>query len=230
MLNKSALIDPLQQGFPPAWAGNISFASWLVSLHKPETFVELGTHSGNSYCAFCRAIKENNLSTRAYAVDSWLASEPAGTYDEQVFLTLKNYHDHAYGSFSQLLRMALDEAVEQFPDGSIDLLHIDELCTSKWVRHDFKAWLPKLSQCGIVLFHDTHLREGDFGLFKLWKDLANQYQAFRFKHSNGLCMLLVGRKQHPVLAQLAQSPQICRSSRPGREVWGDSPVAGPESP
>lgn len=213
MLNKSALIDPARLEFPYGWAGHIPFASWIVSVVKPRTLVELGTHSGNSYCTFCQAIKENGLSTRAYAVDTWQGDEHAGSYDDQVFVSLKSYHDPVYGSFSQLLRMKFDEAVERFPNGAIDLLHIDGLHTYEAVKHDFEIWLPKLSTRGVVLFHDTNVHENDFGVFRLWDELSARYPGFNFKHSHGLGVLLVGVEQPPELLCLVES------SKPN-ENWG----------
>lgn len=205
IINHSALIDPSRLEFPNGWVGHIPFASWIVALIKPRTLVELGTHSGNSYCAFCQAVKENGLETRAYAVDTWRGDEHAGNYTENVFVDLKQYHDPLYGSFSQLLRMAFDEAAERFHENSIDLLHIDGLHTYEAVKHDFESWLPKISTRGIVLFHDTNVYERDFGVHRLWAELIQEYPGFNFKHSHGLGVLLVGRERSPELMALVES-------------------------
>lgn len=205
IINHSALIDPSRLEFPNGWVGHIPFASWIVALIRPRTLVELGTHSGNSYCAFCQAVKENGLETRAYAVDTWQGDKHAGSYTENVFLDLKLYHDPLYGSFSQLLRMTFDEAAERFRENSIDLLHIDGLHTYEAVKHDFESWLPKISTRGVVLFHDTNVYERDFGVHRLWAELAQEYPGFNFKHSHGLGVLLVGRDRSPELMALVES-------------------------
>jgi hypothetical protein len=44
-----------------AWHEHTPFAMFLVGVLKPEVIVELGTHTGDSYCALCQAVREMNL-------------------------------------------------------------------------------------------------------------------------------------------------------------------------
>ncbi|MFM0308879.1 class I SAM-dependent methyltransferase [Paraburkholderia sp. RL17-383-BIF-A] len=175
-----------------AWLEHGPFAFWLMSTLRPSTLVELGTHNGFSYMAWCQAVERLGLPTRCFAVDSWLGDAQAGFYGDEVYLELSQYNDRNYGHFSRLIKSTFYAALAHFPDGSIDLLHIDGQHDYESVRHDFETWLPKMSRRGIVLLHDSNVREQDFGVWRLWDDLSVKYPAFEFLHGHGLGVLAVG--------------------------------------
>ena len=179
---------------PYSWCGHIPFAFWTVSALKPGTIVELGTHTGNSFFAFCQAVKENSQHTRCYAVDTWRGDEHAGFYDDSIYDEVRDYATKHYQDIATLIRSTFDEALTQFEDSSVDLLHIDGLHTYEAVKHDFESWLPKLSNRGVVLFHDTHIQDRGFGVWQLWDELSHDYPEFDFSHSCGLGVLGVGKE------------------------------------
>jgi Methyltransferase domain len=175
-----------------AWVEHAPFAFWIVEQHRPGVLVELGTHTGYSYLCFCQQVRKSNLSTRCFAVDTWQGDAHAGFYKDDIFSNLSRYHDPRYGQFSRLIRSSFEEAVGQFADGSIDLLHLDGRHFYDDVRQDFEMWRPKLSARAIVLFHDTQVRERDFGVYRFWEEISSGLPHFEFRHCFGLGVLGVG--------------------------------------
>ncbi|MDX5298881.1 MAG: class I SAM-dependent methyltransferase, partial [Gammaproteobacteria bacterium] len=176
-----------------SWHRHIPFAFAVLQMTRPSVFVELGTHRGDSYSAFCQGVTLYGLGTHCYAVDTWQGDSQAGYYGDDIYNELSAWHDPRYARFSSLLRMTFDDALAHFADGTVDLLHIDGLHTYDAVRHDFESWLPKLSSRGVVLFHDTNVRRDDFGVWQLWEELSQRYPAFEFPYGFGLGVLVVGQ-------------------------------------
>lgn len=175
-----------------AWIEHTPFAFWVVDAVRPSLFAELGTHQGQSYMAFCQAIQSLDTSCRALAVDTWRGDEHAGFYGQEVMDALRAVHDPKYRSFSQLLQMTFTEASLTVEDGSVDLLHIDGRHFADDVQADFDEWLPKMSDRGVVLMHDTQVRNNGFGVHEVWANLSQKYPSFEFHHGHGLGVLAVG--------------------------------------
>jgi hypothetical protein len=171
------------------WSGHLAFANDLIAEVRPNVLVELGTHYGESYFGFCQAVNENDISCSCYAVDTWIGESHSGVYDESVYQEVSAYNSAHYGNFSYLLRTTFDEAVANFSDESIDILHIDGLHTYEAVSHDFRHWFDKVKPGGIVLMHDTMARHADFGVWKFWGELEGSHNHFGFTHSWGLGVL-----------------------------------------
>jgi len=186
--------QPKRLQISSAWTEHVPFAMMLIEMERPRAFVELGTHWGVSYCACCQAVVASGAPTRCYAVDTWAGDEHAGFYGQEVYENLQAHH-HQYESFSKMLRMLFDDALQEIPDPSVDLLHIDGLHSYEAVKHDFETWRPKLSERGLVLFHDTMVKERGFGVYQLWAELSAQFPHFNFEHGYGLGVLAVGPKQ-----------------------------------
>jgi hypothetical protein len=147
---------------------------------------------GFSYFVLCEAIVRLGLSASASALDTWAGDDHAGYYGEEVFGGVSNINNSEYSAFSRLVRGYFDEALSQFPNGSIDLLHFDGRHGYEDITHDFEAWLPKISPRGVAIFHDIGERQDGFGVWKFWDEISQQFLSFSFEHEHGLGVLGVG--------------------------------------
>ena len=189
---------PARLVWPSPWVGHIPFALWLVEALRPRVVVELGVHSGNSYCAFLQAVQSLALTAQCYGIDHWRGDEHSDHYGDDVYAELCSYHDPLYGTFSTLIRTTFEDALPYFSDRSVDLLHIDGFHTYDAVAKDFSDWLPKMSSRGVVLFHDINVRERGFGVWRFWEEIAARYPTLAFVHSHGLGLAYVGSEPPPV--------------------------------
>ncbi|ODR96798.1 hypothetical protein AUC71_04320 [Methyloceanibacter marginalis] len=198
-ISQSDIFAALQAAFwnvrdpvPSAWSEHIPFLFSLVSLLKPRRYVELGVHHGASFLAACQAVERMQLRCNCVAIDSWIGDPHAGRHVDSVFTDFRNNISKSYDSFAGYIRKNFDSALEQFEDSSVDLLHIDGFHSFDAVRNDFTTWQPKLSDVGVVLFHDVNEYRADFGVWRFWNQIRKQYPSFAFGHGHGLGVLIVG--------------------------------------
>lgn len=190
-----------------AWMEHVPFALYVLDLVRPDIFVELGTFYGVSYCAFCQAVDELQLPTKCFAVDTWSGDAHMGGYDKGILDNLKRHHDPLYDRFSTLIKSTFDNAVDQFADGTIDLLHIDGFHTYEAVKHDFETWKSKLSRRGVVIFHDTNEYKEDFGVWRFFAEIKARYPHFEFLHGHGLGIAAIGENTPPALLPLFEASE-----------------------
>ena len=205
----SEIVEPTYRGprieryFGDHWSMHLPFAYDLMRELVPRVFVELGVWKGESYFTFCQSAAENQINVKCYGVDSWCGDVHMGKLDPELEREVTNYN-WRYSSFSELKTMTFGEALHDFSDGTIDLLHIDGAHTYCDVKSDFESWLPKLSPNGIILFHDVMVRDRGFGVWKLWEEIARPRNSFVFEFGYGLGLW---KKQ---MISTKDSPFICR--------------------
>lgn len=207
-----------------AWAEHAPFASWLMDAARPRTVLELGTHNGFSFFAMAETARRLGLPTMLTAIDSWVGDDQAGFYGDEVFHEVSRIAAQDYPSTTRLIRAYFADAVEQVEDGSIDLLHIDGRHGYDDVHADFAAYRGKLSDRGVVIFHDTHEFQPTFGVHRLWEELATTAPSFEFHHGHGLGLLAVGAQTPEAvldfIAEANRDPELVRDTyhRLGVEV------------
>ena len=186
-----------------AWIGHAPFLKFLIREQKPKLFVELGVHNGFSYFVGCQSIKECELNTQAFAVDHWIGDHQAGFFDDSVFESVVKLNTK-YLSFSKLLKMSFEEALGNFGDSTVDLLHIDGFHSYESVKEDFHSWLPKMDKNGIILLHDIHVRRTSFGVYRFWQEVKLKYKTIEFVGSHGLGVVFLGTVPSGKLSELIE--------------------------
>ncbi|MEM9043699.1 MAG: class I SAM-dependent methyltransferase [Pseudomonadota bacterium] len=186
---------------PTSWAGHEPFLFSLMEVARPRRYVELGSHHGHSFFTACQHYKLNQNYGEAVAIDLWEGDHQAGFYGDEVFDRFRSILDEHFKQCGRFIRSYFSEAANVFEPGSIDLLHIDGLHTYEAVKEDFETWLPKLTENGVVLFHDTSEYQTDFGVWQLFDEIREQAAAsFRFVHGHGLGVAAFGtRDQNPAI-------------------------------
>lgn len=169
-----------------AWHEHAPFASWLIDAARPSTVVELGTHRGFSFFVFAEGVKRLGYDARLFALDSWTGDDQAGHYDENVFESVRAIASEEYRRTTTLIRGFFEDAVTEFDERPIDLLHIDGRHGYDDVKEDFELYLPRLSDEGVVLMHDTNEFQAGFGVHKFWRELSARHPSFEFLHGHGL--------------------------------------------
>ena len=172
------------------WEGHRDFAYDLLQFVRPERLVELGSQYGCSLFTFCQAVRDFKLNTEINAVDMWSGDIGAEMSGEEVYALVQKTAATYYPEVKlHLFQMRFDQALPDFADESIDILHIDGGHTFEDVERDFTTWLPKLKENGIVLFHDVY-SPIDQGSCDHWEKTKKEYDCyFDFTHSCGLGVL-----------------------------------------
>lgn len=173
-----------------AWVQHTPFLMDLLGVLRPQTFVELGVHTGNSYFAACETVRRFDLPTQCFAIDTWVGDDHAGFYGEEVFDAVSRANE-AF-EFSTLVRSTFRDALVGFENGSIDLIHFDGRHFYEDIRDDFETWRPKLSNRSVALFHDIRVYERRFGVAPYWEEIADSAATFAFNHGHGLGVMLLG--------------------------------------
>jgi len=183
--------SPRYESEVTSWHPHREFAYDLMAELKPKLLVELGVHYGDSYFTFCQAREEHELETLCYGIDHWKGDEQSGLYGEEVFDEVNEYNAEFYNDFSNLMRMDFNEALKEFEDGSINLLHIDGSHDYESISGHFESWLPKIKRNGVILIHDVNVKREDFGVEKFWGELKSKYFTKTHEIGHGLGVLKI---------------------------------------
>ena len=143
----------------------------LIYETHPQVCVEIGVYGGSSVYPMASALaflKKGII----HAIDPWQEEECLVGYtpDNPNYDWWKN-HSHLEAIYQQFLmtltkhklkpychvmRMTSEQALSDFKDESIDILHIDGNHTENVAYSDAEMWLPKVKKGGYIWFDDVN--------------------------------------------------------------------------
>jgi hypothetical protein len=173
------------------WMLHAPFVAWLVKITNPQIIVELGTLTdGNSFCILNQAAKEYSINTKVYGFSSLQISEN----DE-----LQTYLSEAYPG-AKLVRddLVLSQAVNQFEDGAVDILHFHDMRSAEQLRSLLQKWRIKLSEKAVVLVHNSNWHGSRSDAYLFWEEVQSSAPSFHFLDSHGLGVLLIGNSRKEI--------------------------------
>ena len=153
------------------WSGNSNVFKELIEFKKPQIIVEVGTWKGQSALNMANIIKNLNLQTKIYCIDTWLGAEEFWTWLKDTpdrNLLFKNGYPQIYYQFlSNVFHTKNQDIITPIPTtshiGSIilkyynikpDLIYIDGSHDYNDVLSDLNDYYNILNNNGIIFGDD----------------------------------------------------------------------------
>src|SRR5205085_11820943 len=133
-----------------------------------------------------QAVKALNLDCRCYGVTHPQGGNCRNSHDGGFLDSITDQNETTDELIPELIFADFDQALANFEEGFIDLLHITGKNSSDFDCANYRAWLSRLSKPGIVLFHNTNAHDPESGIGLLWRELTREYRHFEFVHGGGL--------------------------------------------
>lgn len=168
-----------------AWLEHAPFLFWLIEGLEPRRCVGIGVDVF-SHMAACQAISSLHLDAHAYLVGE------ASTLDKDA-LNAKELALEKYPATSHWLEATPTKAIQQFEEGSIDLLLLNVNSDDDSVDYLLDRWMSRLSPSAVVLLPGIAMREPGSRVFRTYEALKAQHRHFTFHHGAGLGVLAVGQ-------------------------------------
>lgn len=128
----------------------------LVALVRPRKIVVLGFGDGQPHFTFCQALREGDFAAQLLTIRRDFPGE--NPEDDVAWQKGRAESDEFYHEHVSLIAGAPAELATSQADESVDLLLVDDCDSAETLRTELRAWLPKLSRDGVILFHGTKLQ------------------------------------------------------------------------
>lgn len=180
----------------PGWCGEAKARALtdLVLREQLTTCAEIGVFAGQSLIPVAAALQHQGAGV-VHAIDPWTIADnlegehPAAeaqwwpTVDIEAVRQKCLAAIESFGVSDRVIvhRAPAQSVVDQFADGSLDLLHIDGNHSTVASTRDVRTWLPKVRAGGWVAFDDSHWPEvrGALDLLDGSCELIRDYSTWR---------------------------------------------------
>ncbi|MBS3667116.1 hypothetical protein [Vreelandella boliviensis] len=195
------------------WLEHLPFLFWLVEALRPQQAVGLGVDSV-AHFAVCQAASRLRLGTRCFMVGGYEAAE--GKQDAEA---IRAYAADHFATISQWLEVTPTRAIDQFDEGSVDLLLLHVEADDNSVDYLLDRWLSKLSSQGVVVVPGVSRREPGCLVFRAFEALKERYPHFVFHHAGGLGIIAVGNELPTLLNNLLGALESAASTQVVQDVF-----------
>ncbi|MEY2481743.1 MAG: hypothetical protein QOK24_271 [Verrucomicrobiota bacterium] len=156
----------------------------LVASTKPKSIVSLGFGDGEGFFTFCQAAREQNLECRCLAVRRERTGENEA--DDLAWNQGRGYGEEFYGERARFLASS-PAALIEVPEGSVDLLLLDDCDAGREILSNLAAWETKLHPNALVVLHGIALEREDSPK-AAWTEWAGDRAASEFPDGLGLAL------------------------------------------
>jgi hypothetical protein len=91
----------------------------------------------------------------------------------------------------EILKGDFSQVVPTLPDNKFNLIIIDGYHDYQSVKIEFESIIKKITEDGIVVFHDINEKSNGFTTYKFWEEIRKSYKTYEFPHAHGLGILFL---------------------------------------
>lgn len=165
----------------------------LVASARPKVIVFLGWTDGEGFFTSCQAANEQGVEGQSIAVRR--EDGGASSDDDVAWCKGRDYGEEFYGDRARFFESRA-AALRDLPEGSVDLLLLDDCDSGKEIRADLSAWESKLAPEATVLLHGIGLEREDSPR-AAWEEWSAKRLNAAFPEGLGLSVALQSQTKPP---------------------------------
>ncbi|HCC84803.1 MAG TPA: hypothetical protein DEP87_03920 [Candidatus Pacebacteria bacterium] len=147
----------------------------LIRQIKPKTVLCIGSRFGYIPAVLAQACYDNGFG-QVYFVDAGLGETDAAAYTGKAYWRTPQgmaiFEKFGLGKFITLFVTTTKKFATLYPNLAFDYIYVDGDHSYKGATFDYKTFWPRLSQGGLMVFHDISIKEpmpeGEYGVYQVF--------------------------------------------------------------